>query len=136
MVSNALSQYGCDLKGKKNCFINLIHRSEKWGLYPLAVTHLRSQSYFIRVRIISQVNSHLWVNVPFTKTQPLILIENRVILVYSFSDFSKEEQLQKQLLLLMFMVILFLKFLYFWVLLPLSQLSPLFFPIYKREGAI
>ena len=91
MVSNALSQYGCDLKGKKNCFINLIHRSEKWGLYPLAVTHLRSQSYFIRVRIISQVNSHLWVNVPFTKTQPLILIENRVILVYSFSDFSKEK---------------------------------------------
>lgn len=55
MVSNALSQHGCDLE-EKNCFINPFHRSEKWGLYPLEVTHLRSQSYFIRARIISQVN--------------------------------------------------------------------------------
>lgn len=54
-------------------------------------------------------------------------------MVYYFLDFSKEIKLQKQLLLLTFMGILFLEFLYFWGLLLLSQYYLSSFPFTKEK---
>lgn len=92
LVSNTSLLYGCEL-GKDNVLYDPNVQIRQVGLHLLEITHLRSQSYSFRVRIISQVSLCPLANTPFTEIQPLIVTENRLIKEH-YILFSKEINLE------------------------------------------